>query len=207
MKFNTIEEATKAWVGEMNAIPSALLQKAYSEDMDELEELTPLKMKWECDACGEEFNQEEIDKLLEIEHVDNDDNIICPTCYKDDTKSFKEENKNRDEGFMLDLNDCSAWIEKVEDYDSREYGLPMWGWLWNPLSIDEAWIKDNLEIVAECGFRIYESDEVGVFIGVDGAGYDFYEAHWIPLYKARGLKWHNTTFIKTTKSYYGNPDV
>lgn len=22
------------------------------------------------------------------------------------------------------------------------------------------------------------------------SGYDFYEAHWIPLYEARGLKWH-----------------
>lgn len=27
-------------------------------------------------------------------------------------------------------------------------------------------------------------------IGIDGAGYDFYEAHWIPLYEARGLHWH-----------------
>ena len=23
-------------------------------------------------------------------------------------------------------------------------------------------------------------------------GYDFYENHWIPLYKARGLQWHET---------------
>lgn len=27
--------------------------------------------------------------------------------------------------------------------------------------------------------------------GIDGAGYDFYEAHWEPLYKARGLHWHS----------------
>lgn len=24
-----------------------------------------------------------------------------------------------------------------------------------------------------------------------GAGYSFYTEHWIPLYKARGLKWHD----------------
>ena len=30
----------------------------------------------------------------------------------------------------------------------------------------------------------------GYFFGIDGAGYSFYEEHWIPLYKARGLQWH-----------------
>ena len=44
--------------------------------------------------------------------------------------------------------------------------------------------------MSECGFRIYYSEKYGYFFGIDGAGYDFYEAHWIPLYKARGLKWH-----------------
>lgn len=45
--------------------------------------------------------------------------------------------------------------------------------------------------MADCGFRIYESDDFGGYIfGIDGAGYDFYDAHWIPLYKARGLRWH-----------------
>ena len=40
------------------------------------------------------------------------------------------------------------------------------------------------------GFRIYESEEFGYFFGIDGAGYNFYDSHWIPLYDARGLKWH-----------------
>ena len=38
---------------------------------------------------------------------------------------------------------------------------------------------------------MYESGEFGYFFGIDGAGYDFYECHWIPLYKARGLQWHD----------------
>ena len=45
--------------------------------------------------------------------------------------------------------------------------------------------------MSECGFRIFESEEFGYFFGIDGAGYDFYEQHWLPLYKARGLKWHD----------------
>lgn len=34
------------------------------------------------------------------------------------------------------------------------------------------------------------SEDYGYLIGIDGAGYDFYKAHWLPLYKARGLHWH-----------------
>jgi hypothetical protein len=29
-------------------------------------------------------------------------------------------------------------------------------------------------------------------LGINGAGYDFYEHHWIPLYTALGYAWHET---------------
>lgn len=45
--------------------------------------------------------------------------------------------------------------------------------------------------MSEYGFRIFESGEFGYWFGIDGAGYDFYKSHWIPLYKKRGLKWHD----------------
>lgn len=70
--------------------------------------------------------------------------------------------------------------------------LPMWGIMWTFSNrLDEEWARDNLDEMARCGFRIFESDELGIFFGIDGAGYNFYEAHWIPLYKARGLQWHD----------------
>lgn len=72
--------------------------------------------------------------------------------------------------------------------------LPMWGTMWSfGDSADDWWLEedDGIEIMSECGFRIYESDEFGYFFGIDGAGYSFYDAHWIPLYKARGLQWHD----------------
>ena len=61
--------------------------------------------------------------------------------------------------------------------------------------IDEDWLKgdfgDNaLQIMADIGFRIYEQDDIGYLFGLDSGGHDFYEAYWIPLYKARGLEWH-----------------
>jgi hypothetical protein len=57
------------------------------------------------------------------------------------------------------------------------------------------WILENHEkIITEAGFTIIDLSrenegeyETGVFLGVNGAGYDFYEAHWIPLYKIFGV--------------------
>ncbi len=81
-----------------------------------------------------------------------------------------------------------------EDFDTS---LPKWGTMWSFSNIlDEAWLDDdeNRKVMADCGFRIYEQEDYGYIFGIDGAGYDFYEAHWIPLYKARGLKWHLEPF-------------
>jgi len=57
---------------------------------------------------------------------------------------------------------------------------------------DRHWLDNpaNLQAMADCGFRIYRQYDYGYIFGIDGAGYDFYAAHWIPLYKARGLRWH-----------------
>ena len=56
----------------------------------------------------------------------------------------------------------------------------------------KAWYEgDGSKLMSECGFRVYESEDFGFIFGIDGAGYDFYESHWIPLYKARGLRWHD----------------
>ena len=57
------------------------------------------------------------------------------------------------------------------------------------------WILDDYEkIITEAGFTIIDLSrenegeyETGVFLGVNGAGYDFYDQHWIPLYKIFGV--------------------
>lgn len=80
-----------------------------------------------------------------------------------------------------------------EYWESRDY-LPMWGTMWSfSEMLDNWWLEEcgGLQKMADCGFRIYEQEDYGYIFGIDGAGYDFYEAHWIPLYEARGLKWHD----------------
>ena len=77
--------------------------------------------------------------------------------------------------------------------DENARYLPMWSTMWSfGNSADDYWIEkgDGLELMAECGFRIYEQEDFGYLFGIDGAGYSFMDEHWIPLYKARGLHWH-----------------
>lgn len=121
-----------------------------------------------------------------------------------------EESINFENISEIDYNDVKVKVLSVEDdcfevevnmvqvdyYDvdtERDGWLPMWGTLWTfGCGLDEDWARSNPDLVADCGFRIFEDDETGdVYIGIDGAGYDFYEHHWIPLYTARGLKWHS----------------
>lgn len=121
--------------------------------------------------------------VKEISYLGNDATVLNIEKYEDDD-DFELE---------IELN------HKVVDYydvEVERYGwLPMWGTLWTfGEDLDVDWARNNPEILAECGFRIFEDYETGdIYIGIDGAGYNFYEAHWIPLYKARGLQWHDTT--------------
>ncbi len=84
------------------------------------------------------------------------------------------------------------WYELLEDED-EDTMLPMWGYMWQVHDpCDVYWILEESGIadLKACGFRVYESDEFGIFFGIDSCGYDFFQAHWIPLYERRGLRWH-----------------
>lgn len=73
-----------------------------------------------------------------------------------------------------------------EEYEHLDSLLPMWGWMWYfDDSLDEDWLVENMGAVKECGFRIYYVEDIGYVFGIDGAGYDFYESHWQPLYELR----------------------
>lgn len=64
-------------------------------------------------------------------------------------------------------------------------------WAFRDLT-DEDWLEHGgLQSMADCGFRIYEQEDYEYIFGIGGAGYGFFDEHWIPLYKARGLRWHD----------------
>lgn len=123
MKYATKIEATQAWVNEMNAVSTSMIQRFVEYEPEEWHEVT--------------------------------------------TDSYN---------------------------GTKDDFLPMWGTMFSFSDpTDNWWLEEGngIQAMSECGFRIYEHEEFGYFFGIDGAGYDFYTAHWMPLYDKRGLQWHD----------------
>lgn len=169
MKFNTIQETCQLWVErDMIQVPMSVVEKLQMQsNYTDITEITPPSRGdrisiWSGDYDGEHG---EI-----VRHVDGDEYTVQLDSdeYPDPVTVFSDE-------FDVERDDV----------------LPMWGTMWALKDCcDIRWLEGNLHAVANCGFRIYESEDYGYLIGIDGAGYDFYESHWLPLYKARGLHWH-----------------
>lgn len=169
-KGMTIKEAAQEWVREMSMIPYSVCEKLLQIDYDELWEITPPAIGdrvclWDEDYYGEHG------EIIQSRYDGEDDLYVISIDGADDDV-----------------------ILSADEFDvQRDSVLPMWGTLWSfGDSSDDYWLKnEGLQLMADCGFRIYEQEDFGHVFGIDGAGYDFYEAHWIPLYKARGLHWHD----------------
>ena len=96
--------------------------------------------------------------------------------------------------YTVETDDGTIRKVSLNELDREiDYALPMWETMWSFKARGVDYFlkyEDGIRKMSECGFRIYENEEFGYFFGIDGAGYDFYEAHWEPLYDAIGLKWH-----------------
>lgn len=164
----TIKDATERWVHEMNAIPTGMIEKMMEADIDDWREVT-------LPSVGDQVyaNSYGLGEVAEV------------TSTEDGVVLVVDLDVPRSEQVEIPADEVE--IERLEL-------LPMWGTMWSfGDSADDWWLEDGngIEIMSKCGFRIYESDEFGYFFGVDGAGYNFYDAHWVPLYEARGLQWHD----------------
>jgi hypothetical protein len=81
----------------------------------------------------------------------------------------------------------------------------MWGTVFRVLDpVDKERIRALCRPVTDKEDDLYGCQEVGqtgiyafeiygkLVLELNGAGYDFYEHHWIPLYEALGYHWHET---------------
>ena len=104
----------------------------------------------------------------------------------------------------------ATWIAELADKRGEFLPLPMWGTLFAPKdSVDirrigqfckeiqpcdedeEAFAAAAWREVADTG--IYALDFDGeLLLGIHGAGYDFYDAHWSKLYDSLGYRWHES---------------
>lgn len=178
-KGMTIQDATRKWVSEFSRFPWDMIRKLIEVDRESWVEVTMpsigdyvyINVLPKKDIDGNEYDSSKNEgKIVEVK----EDNVYLVKLYN---------------GVKIQVN--KDFIEvKRDDF------LPMRGWLWQfEDSCDNYWLeeKEGIRSMSECGFRIYRQDAWGYFFGIDGAGYDFYEAHWIPAYKKRGLCWHDLT--------------
>ncbi len=75
--------------------------------------------------------------------------------------------------------------EIVDEEEVEEPIIPIWGYVFVPRGWDlQQLIKLHAKRIArETGFIVYYAPEIGVYLGINGAGYDFIEAHWSKLKK------------------------
>lgn len=180
MNFDTIKEATYAWVEGFNAIPMSVIEKIDEhDDYTSINDITP-------PAIGDRV-------YVHTDEHAGDEGEIVGSKYDGEDDLYEIKFDSEPDNPSIISADCFDVIEETR--------LPMWSTMWqfsDPTDIEWAngeYLGPHLQEIADCGFRIYESEDFGILIGIDGAGYDFYgteeyPSHWINLYKARGLQWH-----------------
>lgn len=172
----TIREATRQWVEGMSHIPYGICEKLLELGGPEaIEEITPPSRNDRVYVHGLPEDTETTARYGTIINCLADADV-----------------------YLVEMDDDVCIEVGSEDFEVQRDGyLPMWGTLWAfGDSIDNEWLRgeylgNGLQAMADCGFRIYEQEDYEYIFGIDGAGYDFYESHWIPLYRARGLHWHD----------------
>ena len=166
--MTTKKDAAMKWVGEMNAIPTSMVRALWTHAGDfEGAEWCEVTMPREGDYVYHYSSGER------CEIVDADQG-----CGE----------------YVIHLNGENTICTQDDFEVEHDTPLPMWGSMWRfGDSVDVDWLEERggIQAMSKCGFRIYEHDEWGYVFGIDGAGYSFYEEHWIPLYEARGLQWHD----------------
>lgn len=133
--------------------------------------------------------KEDCVKLFVSDFFNCFDSSLITYDYEDewlDHWSFMESEPDYD-----DLYDEEELEEARGNNELFMVGIPMWNtWFEIADSFAYRMIEEKANEVADIGFTlIYHDDELWG-LGINGAGYDFYGAHWIPLYDLLGMKWH-----------------
>lgn len=105
---------------------------------------------------------------------------LCPDSWYD----FDDDLLREDYEMVERMEENGELVLTEEDISYRNLSaLPAWGTLW---AFDnhwmDDWVRNNLEAVHDCGFWVYDSEDYGCVLGINGAGYDFHSEHWIPLF-------------------------
>lgn len=140
-------------------VPTALLQRAFKDEPEDLDELHGDRALV-CGVCEEEYNygenvvgllDEDVDDIEEFVDGDN-----CPAC-----------------GGTLDFEERTRYGWPVAH--GRMYYVAD-NWL-------ERKLLDDPAIATAAGFLVFYDPDGNLYLGIDGGGYSFDAAHWAPLYR------------------------
>lgn len=203
-----IKAAAQEWVNRCSSLDHNEARAAIRGDEDDGEPLafpmwgTVFRVeRWDAQKLRELFaNTEPQDELEAIRAIrdfgltlDIADCYACSKCGEslstEDAAQVIEQGGHEltDDGQPFESSCCSAPVEcdeadlcdavrdAIREDDSNDAGMLIsTGWSYIPGP--NVWA--------------FETDDGDVLLGINGAGYDFYESHWIPLYHALGLEWH-----------------
>ena len=175
-KFTTINEATALWVEQwFHHIPAS------SVDNLSIDIVTNIS------SYGDEIMLHE-DESFCLAASPRTECLECGSEYKGKLK-IDEMYELWEKGRGIDCANCGA--------DCWRMGYPRErGVLYAPKrKQDIKWILKHAVEVAQFGFYVYQSKDYGVLLGFDFSSIDLefgpYCMLWIPLYKLRGLNWHD----------------
>jgi len=182
-RYIFIRDAAHEFVSrEFNSIPAILFEKACELAHNNGGEADDVLTLVDAPSCACPHCGEEVEKGEEIVCNCEDD---CE-CDLDATDIAYEGNHH----WKCESCNNDSITEEIAYEHLPPYGpVHAWPGAWST----GFWTTNSRvrEKASECGFLVYEPQDFnGIVLFVDGAGYDFYDQHWIPLYLALGYTWH-----------------
>lgn len=163
-KYHEIKEhCMRRFNSEFNSIPLDVVEKYYDHELhDYIEQPSIFIMRKEW------WNSVVAEKQKEIEEQYN---LDYGMLYPDDRPYESFEHYLEEE-----------YYNEIMDYFYNEH-YPMWGTVFEAKdSYVNDVVKENIDSLYEIGIVvIYEKGNLNCMLFINGAGYDFYEAHWIPM--------------------------
>lgn len=172
--------STSDWIRlNFDAVPTDVVQAMIPDDFDALERLDVTAPEEPCEPDAPGLRDE-----YESDAAFND----AVAAYDSAMKKYNEATQNYNE----------AW----QEYENQLQSLAGWPVAWGEMySCDQD--PQLVQALIDSGFVVYQNntDFFGqVLFGVDGGGYNFYAAHWIPL-RAR-----LATAVFSASAEYSSPE-
>lgn len=158
------------FMSEINEIPTALVRRAFSENPDDLRELTMPRIDDQVYITGNDFSGQYA-IIQKFEEFNGEPAAWCELCDPDE--------KDFEDGSAVYLFP----FDEFEVENENGYVPDFYMMFSIPCFMSDSWIRRNLRIITDIGFRVLESDETGIIFGIDGGGFSLMPM-WEKLYEA-----------------------